>query len=598
VANLVSDDAADALASGSLPRIRKALVLLQQTQSEQQPFHLSIIRTFTIETQTAAIELALQIQTQRAATVSVADLDGIESELLDSASATYRSRPDAIVALWRLEELHPDFVAHAGQWAAGQREKEVAAIGDRIRSLVQNHARIGTAPLFLSTLSTPNTMLSDATMPFGMSWATSHLNALIFELAASTSNAYVFDFQAWRHSAGSDAYDEKMDLFARQPIARGALGSFASAIARTVAPLIRPSAKVLAVDLDNVLWGGVLGEDGTGGLAIGHEFPGNVHRRIQAHVRALRDRGVLLALVSKNDLAPVRDAFADRPEMLLALDDFSAIRVNWLPKHENLSSIAAELNLGLDSFVFLDDQPYERETVRFHLPQVQVLQCGSDALSILQTLRSTTAFDTLRVGEADRNRIRDYAAQKERSRAVETGDLSDFLHTLELRIDLAPVDASSIDRAHQMLQKTNQFNVTTKRHTRAQLDTMIRDGALALTLSMRDRFGDQGIVGLAIATRSGEQAQIDTFLMSCRALGRGAEQALWAALVAQLYEDGARVLTATYEPTAKNGQVADLFDRLGMTHDADFKEHRRYSASLPLAACAPAWVNAAEVATR
>jgi FkbH-like protein len=594
VAQLVSEDARSALAAGSIPKIRHALAQLASAPGGGRAFRLAIVRTFTVETQAPALELALRLETGSAAAVTVADLDVIEGELFDPASATLGERPDAVLVLWRLEELHPELVARASGWTALDRKREIEAIAARFRALVQGYLRVGTAPLVLSTLLAPAAPLSDGTAPFGLSWATAHLNALIFELAAMSPLVYVFDLNGWRQSAGADAVDEKMDFFARQPIARASLGSFATAVARTLAPLVRPPAKVLAIDLDNVLWGGVLGEEGFAGVLVGHEFPGNVYRRIQSHVRGLRDRGVLLALVSKNDPASVSEAFARRPEMILSLADFSAVRVNWLPKHENLISLAAELGLGLDSFVFVDDQPYERGTVRFHLPAVNVLECGSEGLTILRALRATSAFDALRVGEADRTRVLDYQAQQQRRESAAAGDLRDFLRTLELQMAIAPLHAASIDRAHQMVQKTNQFNVTTKRHSRAELDRMIREGALALTLSMCDRFGDQGIVGLAIATRAGERADVDTFLMSCRALGRGAEQVLWAAFVARLHAAGVRDIRATYDPTAKNQQVADLFERFGMTLESEFGGIRRYCARLPLAAAAPEWVNVAE----
>jgi FkbH-like protein len=441
-----------------------------------------------------------------------------------------------------------------------------------------------------------DSLLSDATSHYSVPWAIASLNAHIFELAATNANIFVFDFHAWQAANGRASFDDKMTYFARQPIARGAIGSFASAIARTIAPVIRPAAKVLALDLDNVLWGGILGEDGASGVAIGHDFPGNIYFAIQSRARALRDRGTMLALVSKNDLAVVEEAFLSRPEMILHLSDFSAVRVNWLPKHENIASIAKELNIGVESIVFLDDQPFERETVRYHLPEVHVLECSSDALSILSALESTNAFDTLRIGDADLTRIKDYEAQRERRSAAEGTEVSDFLRSLDLRMSIEAITSRTLDRAHQMLQKTNQFNVTTRRHSRADLERLLDDGALGLTITVADRFGDQGIVGLAIATRSGPRAEIDSFLLSCRALGRGAELALWSELIRRLIDHGITEVHATYERTAKNEQVMDLFDRFSMTLESADERRRSYRATLPLDAPFPDWVTRIEAA--
>jgi len=583
-------DALSALRSGSILQIRKVLAAWAKPEGEQRPLRISIVRTFTIEAQVEALKLALCHKTGRSVDVHVADLDVIEPELFDAASQTLQSSPDAVVVLWRLEELFPDLAAASGSWEAERRRQETEAVAERLQSLVAGYRRHGTAPLFLSTFSLRDLPRWDASSLYGLSWAIAHLNATLYELSAKNPNVYILDTAAWERDVGSAAYDEKMDCYARQPVSRAALGSFALFVAAALAPLAHPPAKVLAIDLDNVLWGGVLGEEGVAGVAIGHDYPGNVYRRIQERARVLRDRGVLLALVSKNDLPLVEEAFASRPEMVLKLGDFSAVRVNWQPKHENLQSIAEELNLGIDSFVFVDDQPFEQDIVRYHLPAVRVLECNEDPLSVLHALTATDAFDVLRVVDEDRVRVADYAAQRERKRASEEGSVEDFLRTLNLEMKLAPIDETSIERAHQMLHKTNQFNVTTPRHSRADLERMISDGAVSVTLAVRDRFGDQGIVGLTIATLEGDSATVDTFLMSCRALGRGAEDALWAELVDRLFAAGARTLHAHYVPTTKNAQVAELFSRFGMALANEDGGRRTYRAKLPLEVARPDWI--------
>jgi len=363
----------------------------------------------------------------------------------------------------------------------------------------------------------------------------------------------------------------------------------------TFRPLFLPPAKVLALDLDGVLWGGVLGEDGIDGIKIGHAFPGNIYRRIQLHVLALKRRGVLLALLSKNDYADVERAFSAMPSMPLKLEMFSALRVDWLEKSENLKEIAEELNLGLDSFVFVDDQAFEREQMRFNLPQVRILQASEDPLQTLSALMCCRAFDVYRVSKEDLRRTDDYVAQTQRRKLETTScDQQNFLRALQLRAIITRVTEDTISRTVQMLGKTNQFNVTTRRHLEADVKKMLADpNNLLLLLSLSDRFGDQGIVGLGIVLGdpASKLAKVDSFLFSCRAIGRGAEQALWASLLIHISSMGYVSLHAEYLRTERNHQVSNLFERFGMTKQNDGTEaYSKYVLNLPFQPSLPAWI--------
>jgi FkbH-like protein len=393
-----------------------------------------------------------------------------------------------------------------------------------------------------------------------------------------------------------------MDLYARQPIAGGAaLISFAAALRRTLRALRRTPSKVLALDLDNTLWGGVLGEDGVSGLKIGSEYPGNVYLRIQQLALGLKRQGVLLVLLSKNNWTDVEQAFDSLPGMALRLSDFATLRVNWRPKHENLKEVAEELNLGLDSFVFVDDQGFEREEMAYFLPEVKILPVADDPLIIWRTLAGTDLFDAFQLSREDRARNADYGKQKERKTLAEKSEsVEDFLQSLNLQASIEPVNENSLGRVVQMLGKTNQFNVTTRRHSELEVRRMLgAQGSILLTLSLRDRFGDQGIVGLLMAET--EEAagkagsiKIDSFLLSCRAIGRGAELALWAEFLTQASAAGYKEVVAEYVATKKNSQVADLFDRLGMRLIEGDAQRRFYRLELPAQAEMPAWINLVE----
>jgi FkbH-like protein len=309
---------------------------------------------------------------------------------------------------------------------------------------------------------------------------------------------------------------------------------------------------------------------------------------------------VLLVLLSKNNFNEVAQAFEVLPDMALRLNDFVAVRVNWRPKHENLRQIAQELNLGLDSFLFVDDEAFEREVMSYHLPDVRILSVNQDPLNILQSLAATETLDAFRMDEEDRLRSEDYVAQGRRRAFQEEkkGSVEDFLKSLDVEVTIASVNESSLPRVVQMLNKTNQFNVTTRRHTEVEVRRLVGSPRnMLLTLSLRDRFGDQGIVGfvLAVEESARENLQIDSFLLSCRVIGRGCEMALWSELLAGASQAGYKTMGAEYIATEKNQQVADLFDRLGMKLIEATNQSRRYQLALPASFEGPSWMKVSKV---
>ena len=598
----------DAFAKGSQVMARQALRMLADLPSEQQgrAFTLGVCGTFTAQPLAEFVRLGLAALPTRPTLVH-GDLDNIEQDLLDVSSQIHAAAPDAIVVFWRMEELAPQLLERPWGKSASERRATADAVIGRLKFLVESYAERFSIPLFLSSLpapAIPGRFLADGHAKSGIAVLRHQLNLAILELATEFKCCHLFDFSAWAEQAGVTAWDVRMDLFARQPIAASAIPGFALHLSRTLAPLVMPPRKVLALDLDNTLWGGVLGEDGVTGLKVGHDFPGKVFRRIQLAALSLKDQGVLLALVSKNNHQDVVQAFAAMPDMPLKLSDFSAVRANWHAKSDNLAAIARELNLGLDSFVFVDDMAFEREEVTCTLPEVAVLQNTGEPLSILDAIFSCPLFDAYRVTGEDLLRSDDYASQKQRQDLLKTsGNISDYLRSLDLKAEIKELDAAGLGRAVQMLAKTNQFNVATRRHSEADVQRMLSTGKnLLLTLSLRDRFGDQGVVGLVIALAVEEdEAMVDTFLLSCRALGRGAEDALWAVLVRRLSEKGFSTLRAAYVPSGKNIQCRQLFDRLGMMLESDvLKEEavdseRHYVLALPSVPAVPDWLSVTEL---
>lgn len=279
--------------------------------------------------------------------------------------------------------------------------------------------------------------------------------------------------------------------------------------------------------------------------------------------------------------------------MLLKWDDFAVRKINWNHKYENLREAARELGLGLDSFAFLDDSDYEREQMRQAVPEVLVLNESSDPLQTLRALWETDAFDAFFVTQEDRRRNEDYALRGARSTEAHQDDLQTFLKSLEMEATIEEIGPSNMERVVTMLGKTNQFNLTTRRHSRAQVQAMLElPGSISLALRLRDKFGEQGIIALLLAIPSGENGTliVDTFLVSCRALGRGVEDALWAATLRRAKRQNVRRLEAEYIPTVKNGIVAKLYDRLGLPRVEQNSASTRYVSEQVSIVDFPPWI--------
>jgi len=317
----------------------------------------------------------------------------------------------------------------------------------------------------------------------------------------------------------------------------------------------------------NTLWGGVIGDDGLSGIQLGDDYPGSVFKDFQRRLLGLMDRGILLAVVSKNDEAVAREAFERHPDMLIRWTDLAAARINWGPKSANIRAVAKDLNIGADSLVFFDDNPVEQAEVRLNAPEVMVAGVPNDPLRFADVLDALPWFDQVTLSDEDRRRTELYREQRERSVQEESfANIDDFLASLEMTAEVGAVSDATLARVAQLIGKTNQFNLTTRRHSTADVAAMAASpDAVVAWLRVADKFGDQGLVAVGILRREGTRGVIDTMLMSCRVMNRRVEHALFAYLAEHARRLGCDQLIGEYLPTAKNGMVKDLLPGLGFT---------------------------------
>ncbi|HXJ85593.1 MAG TPA: HAD-IIIC family phosphatase [Candidatus Binatia bacterium] len=354
---------------------------------------------------------------------------------------------------------------------------------------------------------------------------------------------------------------------AKLPFSQAFLPLYADHVCRVLAALRGMSRRCLILDLDNTLWGGLVGDDGLKGIRIGQgDAAGEAYLSFQQHVLFLRKRGVVLAVSSKNEDETARGPFREHPDMLLREQDFSVFQANWQDKASNIQAIADILGLGLDTIVFVDDSPFERSLVRNALPSIAIPEMPDDPADYARTLSAAGYFEAVAFSDEDTKRASYYAGNAERARLErQVGDIPAYLASLEMEIDFRPFNESSRSRITQLINKSNQFNLTTRRYTEAEVEALETDPeALTLQARLRDKFGDNGMISVVIC-RCGYSGvwEIDTWLMSCRVLGRRVEEAVLGELLDHARRRGASWLRGIYRPTDRNKLVEGHYLKLG-----------------------------------
>lgn len=372
------------------------------------------------------------------------------------------------------------------------------------------------------------------------------------------------EFLATRH--GASAYDERGRFEWKQPFSGPMQADVAREIAHIVVSLHAPARKVLVTDLDNTLWGGVIADDGLDGIEVGTTSPrGEAFRAFQEYLQRLSGRGVLLAVASKNSPEIAAEPFRSHPEMVLRWEDFVAFEAGWNPKPQSIERIAAALGLGLDSVVFVDDNPAEIEQMRQFLPMVGTVALGDDPATFVRRLAETRYFESASLTAEDVARVGQYRAEQARTQLRESiGDLDAYLASLEMTATCGPITARDVPRCAQLINKSNQFNLTTRRRSESELLEFVSDpAAFGFWMRLADKYGDNGIIAVVLGTARGGALDIDTWVMSCRVLQRGVEQETLRRIMEIAAARGCGEVRGHYIPTSRNGLVENLYPSLG-----------------------------------
>jgi FkbH-like protein len=502
--------------------------------------------------------------------------DAIEAEARNPLSALYKHEPNVIVILNSVQTLRDKFY-HRTDSATSFQERMfqgLAGVWDSIRAHSQ-------ALLIQSTFVAPYERFFgnyDPQVPGSLSSVVSSLNAAIVSEARTRSNLLLVDLEALGSWVGRRSwFDERMWAIGKLPCSLEHLPLVAQNIVDVTLATRGKAVKCIALDLDNTLWGGVVGDDGPHGIQIAAHGDGETYHRFQSFLKELKNRGILLAVCSKNEHANAIKPFEENPEMVLKLDDITVFVANWENKPENLRKIREALNIGLDSIVFLDDNPFERAAVRTLLPEVLVPELPEDPADFVKTLVELNLFESSSFSAEDGLRSTLYRQEAQRHLAETTAaSFEDYLESLDMTINVSRFNPQQLNRITQLLLRSNQFNLTTQRHNQAQCEAMMHDleGCLPLTASLRDRFGDHGLISIVVGKvdRSVGRLVISDWLMSCRVLTRGVEEYLMNHLVEHARRLNLSAITACYIPTLKNAMVKDFYARFDfhkVAEDAD-----------------------------
>jgi FkbH-like protein len=464
---------------------------------------------------------------------------------------------------------HRGLALRAAPGDARAAEDIVAAALAHLDTIRAGIRRNGKAAAILQTVPRPAETLFgslDAALPGSLRHVVDATNRRIAEGIAGSEDL-LFDVAGLAETVGLAAWhDHRLWNMAKLPFSSTYLPLYAEHACRILAALRGKSRRCLVLDLDDTLWGGVIGDDGLEGIVIGpDDATGEAHRSLQQTALALRERGIVLAVSSKNADDIAREPFRRHPDMLLREEHIAVFQANWQDKASNIRAIAAELSLGLDAMVLLDDNPAERALVRRLLPAVAVPELPADPALFARTLLAAGYFESLALSAEDRNRATFYRENARRARLQrESGDIDAYLASLDMVLTVQPFDAAGRARIAQLIGKSNQFNLTTRRYTEAEVAEAARDPAcFTLQARLSDRFGDNGMIAVVICRPAGRDWQVDTWLMSCRVLGRRVENAMLQEILVHARRAGVENIIGTYRPTARNALVKEHYAKLG-----------------------------------
>lgn len=528
------------------------------------PCRLAVLRSFTLEPAIPLVQAAALLEGIDL-TVHLGGFNTYTQEVLDSASSLYEFNPEHVIIAVQTRDVAPELWSNFAELDGEEVKRAVERVCGHYESLVEAILSRCTANVIMHSLELPPMPafgILDAQRENGQHRTIQEINYRLGGLARRYDGIYLLDYDGLITQHGRRRwYDERKWNSIRMPIQADCLPHLVNEWLRFLHPMTGTTCKVLVVDLDHTLWGGIVGEDGPRGVLLGPDYPGSSYLALHRAILDLCRRGIILGICSKNNEADAMEVLEQHPHSLLRPNHFAAARINWNDKVQNLRELSAELNIALDHMAFLDDNPREREWVRSQLPEVTVIEIPEDPLQYAHTLRASPVFERVSLSVEDQRRGRYYLERRQRNELrTSLTSVEDYLRDLQTEVRIEFANNDDVDRIAQLTQKTNQFNLTTKRYIAPQVVEMLDDPEWSiLVLRVSDRFGDSGLVGVAFTHHDNHECVIDSLLLSCRVIGRTIETAFVATIAEYAVDKGASKLIGMFVPTAKNAAASDFY---------------------------------------
>ena len=506
----------------------------------------------------------------------VGDYNQYNQDILNKDSKFYKFKPELTFLILDVRHILGELYFQPYSISVSERKELVTIKVNEITNLIKTIIENSNSRVILTDLQVPTYSpygINEQNEEFGVKQIVREINTKIRYENKDNPLLSILDFNEFIQKHGEEnVFSYKQFFSGDMKISIEYIPKFVNEMMRFVNAVVGITKKCIVLDLDNTLWGGVIGEDGFNNIKLGDNPIGRSFVEFQKRLLALNQRGIILAINSKNNFDDAMKVINEHPNMILREDNFGCIKINWNDKVTNLHEISSELNIGLDSFVFFDDDPINREFVKSQLNQVLVVDLPSDSAKFAHILTEMNVFESLKITEEDKKRKDMYLGQRKRVEFEnKIGDFNEFLKQMDIQVLIKKADGFSIPRISQLTLKTNQFNLTTKRYQEDQISSFSDDkNRIVECAQVSDKFGDNGITGVYIVEKKNDEWIIDTFLLSCRIIGRGVEDIMLSQLIERARKENVKKIKGKFIPTVKNKPAENFYKEFGFKKEGDF----------------------------
>jgi FkbH-like protein len=545
------------------------------TSSFEKKIRIGILGSFTLN----GLEETLRVKCAEKkidASVFVSGYNQYNQDILNDKSNLYNFLPDVVFLILDTRSILGNFFYSPYSLSVDKRKELVEKKSEELINLFKLFTKKSKAKLVVTNLSVPTYSpngICETKSELGLQEMVNNINSKLSDYAKQNQAVYIFDFNGFVTRYGeSNIFDYRQYFFGDIKISLEFIPLLAEDLMGYVKAMMGINKKCVVLDLDNTLWGGIIGEDGFDGIKLGLTPPGNAYMEFQRSLLALNQRGIILAVNSKNNEDESLEVIRKHPHMVLREENFASIRINWNDKVSNMKEIAEELNIGLDSIAYFDDDPVNREFMTMNLPEVLTVDLPSDSAFYASILHNINDFNVLKITEEDLKRKDMYHQEKQRKDFEKNvTNIEDFLKQLEIKLRIKKADQFTIPRISQLTLKTNQFNLTTRRYQEEDIRQFSQDGNMLVGCAqVEDKFGDNGITGVFIVKKGNpKEWTLDTFLLSCRVMGREVEKGILAHIIEKARENKVERIKAQYIPTKKNKPVESFLPNCGFSKEGD-----------------------------